>query len=386
MTFEITAKDKNSRARAGVLQTPSGRKIETPAYSIVGTHAEVRTLSPKDLKETKTQLVISNTYHLWKALGKNISEFEGIHKKMNWDGVIMTDSGGFQVFSLGAAREDSVNKFGASESKKKESLVKMGYFGARFRDGDFRGFLTPKRSMEIQKKLGADITFVLDECTSPFSSEKYQKKALERTKRWARICLKNKSENQLLYGIIQGGSFRSLREESARFVASLPFDGVGIGGSFSNSFGDSRDGMNQVLDWIIPLTPEERPRHLLGIGSVADVFLGVERGIDTFDCVIPTREARHGGLWTNRGRLNIFGAKYANDKNVLDSECSCEVCQGGTTRGELRELFKEKDMRAGHLATFHNVYFFNNLMERIRKSIQEVRFTEFRKSVIAKQK
>ena len=381
--LNILAKDPHSRARAGVLHTPSGRAIETPAYAIVGTHAEVRTLSPEDLGKTKTQLVIANTYHLWKMLGKSVDSFEGVHEKMGWDGAIMTDSGGFQVFSLGAAREDAATKFGRSESKKKENLVRMNYFGARFRDGEFRGFLAPAKSMELQKKLGADIVFAFDECTSPFADEEYQKKALRRTHRWAKICVKKKSPGQLLYGIVQGGKFEGLRKESAKAISSMGFDGIGIGGSFSDSFGDSREGMARVLDWIMPLLPEEKPRHLLGIGSIEDVFEGVERGVDTFDCVIPTREGRHGGVWTRHGRLNILGAKYINDKSPLDSECACEVCREGMTRGELRELFKAKDYRAGRLATFHNVYFFNDLMAGIRKSIREGDFSEFKKKKMA---
>lgn len=382
--FKILKKDENSRARVGFLEVSSGGKAETPAYAIVGTHGEVKTLSPEDLRKTKTQIVIANTYHLLKNLGKDLNSFEGLHKKMDWDGIIMTDSGGFQVFSLGFAREHGANKITGSERRARENLVHVGYFGAKFKDGNFREYLTPKKSIQIQEKLGGDIIFAFDECTSPFHDKEYNIHALERTHRWAKKCIKSKiDKDQMMYGVIQGGAFKDLREESAKFISSLPFDGVAIGGSFSESFGDTKSKMVDVLDWTIPLTPEERPRHLLGIGGIGDIFEAVERGIDTFDCVIPTREGRHGSIWTKYGRINLMKSSYKDDSSPLECECDCQMCKNGTKRGELREMFKEKDLRAGHIATFHNVRFFNRLMEDIRESIKNGNFKDFKKRILS---
>jgi queuine tRNA-ribosyltransferase len=376
--FKIIAKDKKSRARTGVIETPHGI-VETPAYTIVGTNAAVRTLKPEDLPVTGTQLIIANTYHIWRELGDRLESFEGLHKRMGFNGAIMTDSGGFQVFSLGFAREHGVSKVLNGESGRQGiNLTRITDDGVFFHDDDRELFLNPEISIGIQEKLGADIIFAFDECTSPLNDYEYNKLALARTHAWAKRCLAAKKRgDQALYGIVQGGEWRDLREESARFIGSLPFPGFGIGGSFG------KEAMLDVLRWTLPLLPEEKPRHLLGIGRIDDVFNAVELGIDTFDCVIPTREARHGSIWTIEGRYDVKKGRYAGDKKPLAKNCACPVCASGKTRGEIRALFQAGDHEAGHLATMHNVWFFNDLMRQIRESIKEGKFNGFKKKTLA---
>jgi queuine tRNA-ribosyltransferase/7-cyano-7-deazaguanine tRNA-ribosyltransferase len=428
--FQILAKDKNSRARVGIIETSHGI-VETPAYVIVGTNAAVRTLKAEDLPVTKTQIIIANTYHLWRELGDKIDSFEGLHQRTGFNGVIMTDSGGFQVFSLGFAREHGTGKiagvlpqnadkrtpFGSavrsflrrvpavllpryfSSSKDitdplrlrrspqdkmltgaagGQNLVRISDDGVKFDDGGRELFLNPEISISIQEKLGADIIFAFDECTSPLNDYEYNKIALVRTHAWAKRCLAAQRRNdQALYGIVQGGHWRDLREESARFIGSLPFLGFGIGGSFGQ--GEMRD----VLQWTLPLLPEEKPRHLLGVGRIEDILNAVELGVDTLDCVIPTREARHGSIWTAEGRYDVKKGKYAGDKKPLAKNCACPVCSAGRTRGEIKALFQAGDHDAGRLATMHNVWFFNDLMRQIRESIKEGRFQKFKKQILA---
>jgi len=394
MTFTIHKKDPNSRARYGTIHTAHGT-IETPAFVVVGTHAEVRCLTPEDLEKTKTQVIISNTYHLWQTLGDRLETYKGVHKAMGWDKPIMTDSGGFQVFSLGFAREHGVNKIyntapegtpnlsGESSSSKfrsspveskdicfqpQKNLVRITDEGAYFTTEKGEQFLGPKKSIQIQEKLGADIIFTFDECTSPLNDYEYTKKSMERTHKWAKICLEVKNKkDQLMYGISQGGEYEDLREESAKYIASLPFDGFGIGGSLRKS----RDHKLDVLDQTIPFLPEKKPRHLLGMGKIEDIFDGVERGVDTFDCVIPTREARHGRVWIRGGFIDIKKSANKNNTDPLMKGCKCETCKNSTTRQQVHELFKEKDKNAARLTTIHNVFFFNNLMTEIREAIKE---------------
>ena len=381
--FSIIAKDSSSRARSGIIKTPHGN-IKTPAYVIVGTRGEVRTLSPEDLKNTKTQAIIANTYHLRENP-------RSVHDLLGWQGPVMTDSGGFQVFSLGFRRENGAGKLLETGSLKvrRENRVRITDEGAYFLvPSNVEGttekgeeFLGPKESMEIQRKLGADIIFAFDECTSPIHDYEYTKEAMERTHKWEKQCLEiqplNKKE-QLLYGIVQGGEFRDLREESAKYIGSLPFDGFAIGGSL----GRSRNNAFNILDWAIPLLPEEKPRHFLGIGKVEDIFDGVSAGIDTFDCVIPTREARHGRLWVKNGYFDIIKSAHKNDFSPIEADCACETCEH-FTKSEVRERFKAKDQEAGRLATIHNVYFFNTLMERVRESIQEGTFQKLKREYYA---
>lgn len=395
--FDVIKKDAKSNARLGLLKTAHS-EVETPAYAIVGTHAEVRCLAPKDIPPTKTQLIIANTYHLWQTLGNNLDKFEGLRKKMNWNGTIMTDSGGFQVFSLGFAREHKVGKianiFPGSEyenidnkdknENENKNLVSITDQGVYFLENGKENFLNAELSIKIQQKLGADIIFAFDECTSPLNSYEYTKQAMERTHKWAIQSLKthnSRATNQKLYGIVQGGEYQDLREASAKFIGSLPFDGFAIGGSL----GKSRSGMFDVIKWSAPYLPGEKPRHLLGIGKIEDLFEAVELGIDTFDCVIPTREARHGSLWTKHGRFDIKKGIYENDLNKIQNDCACQVCgEWNVKRKDLRELFKIKDANAARYATIHNVYFFNNLMEQIRNSIKEDKFEAFKKSFVAR--
>lgn len=402
--FTIHSKDPNSKARAGTLTTKNGATIETPAYVIVGTNAEVRTLNANDLRETETGIIIANTYHLWRRLGNNLSSFQGIHKVMDYPGIVMTDSGGFQVFSLGFSREHEVSKIGFFPEKSgnptfwndfllqlkiwagithKRNSVRVMPWGAYFTDENYKDqkkvFLNAKKSIQIQEKLGADIILAFDECTSPKHGYWYTKWAMNRTHRWAKRCLAVKTNsNQLLYGIIQGGAFETLRKKSAQTIGSLPFDGFAIGGSL----GASKEDMYNVLDWTMQYLPDEKPRHLLGIGQIRDILEGVERGVDTFDCVIPTREARHGGIWTRAGRYDVTKIKFADNADSLEIGCQCPACKNNVTKGSLYRLFRDKDPQAGKYATVHNVYFFNSFMKSVRESIKSGTFKEFKEKTL----
>lgn len=395
--FDIIQRDKNTRARVGKIQLSNQRVVETPAYVIVGTYGEVQLLSPEDLRETKTQMVICNGYQLWRTMGEKLAGFQGLHAHMGWNGVIMTDSGGFQALSLGAGREHGGGKIAfpdaMKEKKKEKGMVQITDEGILFDDYEkkFKGFLSPEKSVEVQEALGSDIAFALDECTSPFHTEAYTKESLALTNRWELASLKaKKKKEQMLYGIVQGGTYRALREESARFVASQPFDGIGIGGSL----GKGREEMAEILDWTIPLLPDEKPRHLLGIGKIRDIFESVERGIDTFDCIIPTRQARNDCAWTHAGSQPISG-KWRDDSSPIDLLCDCKFCAGleKLTRAELWYIgkrnfrhaneMKEGRARLKYILSFHNVYFFNTLMEKIRAHIKNGTFLEFKKEFLS---
>jgi tRNA-guanine transglycosylase len=398
--FEIIKKDTTTKARVGILKNAYGGVAETPSYVIVGTRAEVRTLTPEDFPAIKVQMLIANTYHLWRMLEDSLETFEGLHARMHTDAILMTDSGGFQVFSLGFAREHGVSKVGVSSVHRekpnilrdvflqiksflgishKRNLVRITPWGTYFKDEGYGDttpvFLGPKKSIRIQEKLGADIILAFDECTSPKHGYWYTKWAMHRTHTWARQCIAAKKSTQALYGIVQGGNFEDLRKESARVIGGMPFDGFAIGGSFGE------EEMRNVLEWCIPYLPEEKPRHLLGIGRIEDILDGVARGIDTFDCVIPTREARHGSLWTHHGRYNITGAKYEGSTLPLEEGCTCPACSRGVTQGILHDEFRAKNMNAGREATLHNIHFFNTFMAEIRAAIKADRFQEFRKEI-----
>lgn len=384
MIFKIQKNDSSSRARVGILETPHG-KIETPAYVVVGTHANVRTLNPEDLTQTKAQIIIANTYHLWRTLGdEGLKTYQGVHAALGWQGPVMTDSGGFQVFSMGSAREFGAGKLGAFrwqgfKAGSDQSIVRIDEDGVWFRDESGEHYLDAETSVQIQQRLGADIIVTFDEPTSPLHDYEYTKQSLARTHAWAERCIKAKTSDQLLMGVVQGGYFKDLREESAHVIGSLPFEGFAIGGSFGSSYGSQKRHTFEELDWIIPHLPEDKPRHLLGIGSIDDIFEAVARGVDTMDCVIPTREARHAALWTSEGRLNIRGARFAKDQSPLDPQCACPICiETKVTRAALRALFKEKNPEAGRSATIHNIFFFNNLMEKIRHAIENDSFRELR--------
>lgn len=380
--FTIIKKDKRSRARLGILKTPHGL-IHTPSYVIVATRAEIKCLKPADIKKTKTQVVISNTYHLWDRTVKNKNSPHLVHKLLGVRMPIMTDSGGFQVFSLGFGLKERVGKILNTKLTKAQAVngrknIKITEKGAYFTIEGEKRFLGPALSMKIQEKLGADIIFAFDECTSPLDNFKYNEQALKRTHNWAKICLKTRNPKQIIYGIVQGGKYKKLREKSAKFIGSLPFDGIGIGGSFG------KDEMIQTLKWIIPYLPEEKPRHLLGIGKIKDIFNAIENGVDTFDCVIPTREARHARLWISSGSIDIRKNKFAEDQEPIDLKCGCPACTKPISRARLHAMFKnqKKINEAKRWATIHNVYFFNNLLEQIRDSIKKDKFSEFKKKIL----
>lgn len=361
-SFVVTKRARTSRARLGTLRTPHG-VVRTPAYVIVATHAQVRTLTPKDLRATKTQIVISNTYHLW---GKRDA-----HAMLDANIPMMTDSGGFQVFSLGAAKEQGVGKVLRQPVRKNGGIsnVRITERGVHFSVDGTRRFLSPETSIATQEALGADIIFAFDECTSPLHPHDYTKTSMERTHRWAQRCIDARTRaDQLLYGIVQGGRFKRLRAASAKTIGAMDFDGFGIGGSFG------KNEMRSTLAAVLPHLPEDKPRHLLGIGTVSDIFDAVEAGVDTMDCVIPTREARHGRIYTNDGAIDIRKKIYANDRRTL--------LVSRTSYARLHTLFRERDPRAGRLATLHNVRWFNRLLERIRAALADGSYRKLKRDVL----
>ncbi|OHA57890.1 MAG: tRNA guanosine(34) transglycosylase Tgt, partial [Candidatus Vogelbacteria bacterium RIFOXYB1_FULL_42_16] len=389
--FKIERELPNGLGRAGKIETAHG-VIETPAFIVVGTKATVKALTPEQVRDLGAQAVLANTYHLYLQPGADlVAEAGGLQKFMNWRGPTFTDSGGFQVFSLGAAYgEGGLTKFAVGDKSKNpylsrldiektEEVVKLAKIdneGVTFRshlDGSEHR-LTPEKSMQIQHQLGADIIFAFDECTAPSADYEYQKEALARTHAWAERSLAEHQKlggSQSLFGIVQGGRHEDLRQESAQFIGSLPFAGFGIGGSFD------KDDMGTAVCWVCENLPKDKPRHLLGIGAVEDIFTGIENGADTFDCVAPTREARNGSLYTSSGRINISNAQYKKDFTPIEKGCDCYTCQH-FTRAYLDHLFRAKEMQAGTLASIHNLYFFVNLVKKIRQSILDENFTEFK--------
>lgn len=389
--FKIIKKDDASRARVGVISTVHG-DIQTPSYVMVATHGTVKALSMSEVVAAQTQVLISNTFHLWQHKIPDLEKAGGIHNLFGWQSMpIMTDSGGFQVFSYGFGREHQSSKVGILPKdrrsvrqiertfQKDRNAVTVTDIGVRFLDGEKKYFLSPRRSIELQEIIGGDIMFAFDECTSPFHDYEYTKKALARTHAWASVCLESKTRtDQALYGIVQGGTFQDLRKESARAIGALPFDGFGIGGSFGEA------EMPQVLRWVTDILDERQPRHLLGIGEIRNVLDAIEAGVDTFDCVIPTREARHGSIWTHDGRYDVRNASQ-RVAEPLERGCACQAC-GTITRWKLRDMFKSKDYNAGKWATIHNVFFFNRLMAEAQEAIREGRFNTFKQSTIARLK
>lgn len=404
LKFKIEQELKNELGRVGVLTTPHG-EIKTPAFVTVGTKATIKALTTEQVKNLGAQVVLANTYHLYLQPGnKLIKQAGGLHKFMNWNGPIMTDSGGFQVFSLGEAFGDSVSKIAKKSNEDLISLsnesvcervklnndlgklMQIDEEGVNFRshlNGSQHRF-TPEKSIEIQYDLGADIIFAFDECTSPQANHTYQKEALERTHRWAKQCLIHhkhldakypNKEGQSLFGIVQGGRFEDLRKESAQIISQMDFAGFGIGGSFD------KEDMYTAVGWVNQILPKEKPRHLLGIGEPEDLFGGIQNGVDLFDCVSPTRMGRNGTLHTQDGRININNSKFQNDFSPIDEGCQCYVCQN-YTKAYLAHLFKAKEMLAGTLASLHNLYFIIQLVDKIRQSILEDNFFEFKESFL----
>ncbi|OGI61414.1 tRNA-guanine(34) transglycosylase [Candidatus Nomurabacteria bacterium RIFCSPHIGHO2_01_FULL_39_9] len=410
MNFKIEKKLKNTLARAGVITTPHG-EIQTPAFVAVGTKATIKSLNPDQVASTGTEIVLGNTYHLYLQPGDEIvKKAGGLGKFMNWRrsdakgnesiGPTMTDSGGFQVFSLGAAYGKEISKvvkitdpsfllperFDDSDAPR---LAKIGADGVSFKshlDGSLH-YITPEKSIEIQHNLGADIIFAFDECTSPVEDLRYQEEALNRTHRWAEKCLeyhksKDNSKYQALFGIVQGGRDESLRKKSAQVIAEMNvegkyFDGFGIGGSFA------KEDMSTAVKWVNEILPEEKPRHLLGIGEPEDLFMGIENGVDLFDCVLPTRLGRNGTLYTKYGKINIENTKYREDFGPIEDDCECYTCVGGKfSRAYICHLFHGKEMLAGTLASIHNLHFIVNLVKKIRQSILNDTFYDLKKDFL----
>ncbi len=361
-SFELIAEDKHSHARAGILHTPHG-DIPTPVFMPVGTQATVKTLAPDDLHDLQAKLILGNAYHLYLRPGADlIADFGGLHNFMHWDGAILTDSGGFQVFSLAGLREVDDD-------------------GVTFRshiDGSQHRF-TPESVIEIEEKIGADIIMVLDECPPPDDYD-YNVEALTRTHRWAERCkVAHKRTDLALYGIVQGGIFADLRTRSAEFLTSLEFPGYGIGGL---SVGETKAEMHAILDLIHPILPRHKPRYLMGVGSPEDLFECVSRGVDQFDCVLPTRIARNGAVFTHQGRINLRNARFATDKNPIELDCQCYTCQNFSL-AYLRHLVIAKETLVLRLATQHNLHFMLETMRRIRQSILDGTFVDYKNSFLA---
>ncbi len=376
ISFKVQKQSKKSAARLGVLTTPHG-EVQTPCLVPVATQATVKALPPDVVKaKTKSSLLICNTFHLHLKPGeKTVKKHGGLHEFMQWDGALMTDSGGFQVFSLGFGRDLSTNKVIKNGAKVPEVLhgrqpqhLKISEEGVLFRspvDGA-QVFLGPKESIKIQQALGADIIYAFDECPPPSASYEYVKNSVERTHRWLTRCIKAKTSKQALYGIVQGGRYKDLRALSAKFVAATDVDGFGIGGEFGNSKTD----MTKMLSAVIPHLPAHKPRHLLGIGHPEDIIPIIKSGVDTFDCIVPTHYARHGTAFTNRGRVTIGNAKFKNSLEPLDPKCDCEVC-ATYTKSYVHHLFKAHEITALQYLSLHNIYFFQTYIEQIRKKIQK---------------
>ncbi|MBU1178982.1 tRNA guanosine(34) transglycosylase Tgt [Patescibacteria group bacterium] len=374
--FKILKKSKKSGARLGLLKTAHG-EVETPSLVPVATQAVVKTLTSEEAARAGTQILIANTFHLHLKPGEKVIKLAGgIHKFMNWQKPLMTDSGGFQVFSLGFGRDLGVGKIlkyfpgGKKEivvKHQQPKFLKITDRGVWFRspvDGR-KIFLGPKESMKIQKQIGADIVFAFDECTPPMASRDYVEKSLERTHQWAEICIKEKNSSQALFGIVQGSNFKDLRQQSAKFINFLGFDGFGIGGDLGTSKSDTK----KILNWVLPHLDEDKPRHLLGIGHPEDIEPIIKNGIDLFDCIAPTHYARRGIAFVDSGRLNMNQSKFLNDKKSLDSKCGCFVCQN-YKRNYIFHLFKAKEITGMSLLTFHNLFFMNASIAKIRQKIK----------------
>jgi queuine tRNA-ribosyltransferase len=346
--FEYEILASQNRARAGVFHTPHG-DLETPVFAPVGTQATVKTLTPAQLEELGASLVLANTYHLYLRPGDElVAKLGGLHEFMQWPHPMLTDSGGFQVFSLAQTRK----------------IDDDGVIFKSHIDGSAHHF-TPEKSIQIQENLGADIIMAFDECSDP-NDYAYSKIAMERTHRWAeRSLAARKRDDQALFGIIQGGINADLRTASTKFIASMPFPGIAIGGL---SVGETKQEMHAILDLVTPLLPENKPRYLMGVGTPEDLINGIARGIDIFDCVLPTRLARHNAAFSSEGRLNLMNATFAEDKHPLDEACSCYTCQT-FTRAYLRHLVISKELLAGTLLSIHNLHALIQLVKDIRISI-----------------
>ena len=363
MAFDFTLlhTDSDSHARLGRIVTPHG-EIATPAFAPVGTQATVKALDPRDLQEMGAELILGNTYHLYLRPGSDVvAELGGLHSFMGWDGPILTDSGGFQVFSLAQQRKIS-----------DEGVIFRSHI-----DGSQHVF-TPEMVIRVQEQLGADIIMVLDECAEP-TDRTYSEQALARTHAWADRCRKAQSRtDQALFGIVQGGVFADLRQQSAEFLVGLDFPGYAIGGL---SVGETKGQMHDMLDITVPILPVGKPRYLMGVGAPEDLLECVARGVDLFDCVLPTRLARNAALFTRQGRLNLRNARFERDTMPIEEGCGCYTC-GHFSRAYLRHLFRAGELLAYRLATIHNVHFLLQLVRDMRAAIAAGRFLSFKDGIL----
>lgn len=361
--FQISSKDNETKARAGKFNLPHG-VVETPCFMPVGTRATVKTLSPFDLKEMGAQIILSNTYHLMLRPGEEVIEKAGgLHSFMNWDGNILTDSGGYQVFSL-------------SETRK---IHEGGVEFASHIDGS-RHFLGPEEAMRIQRVLGSDIAMIFDECVPYPSDYNYTCQAMERSLKWANSCwqVREQDKPQAVFGIVQGGTYKDLRIRSAKELLEIPFEGYAIGGL---SVGEPPELLWEYAGFTADLLPETKPRYLMGVGTPVDLLKCVGYGIDLFDCVIPTRLGRNGSALTHRGKRVIRNAKYVEDFGPLDPDCDCKVCRN-FTRSYLRHLVHVNEILGLQLLSYHNVYFYLSLMRRAREEIQKGTYRGFSQKFI----
>lgn len=362
--YELKHNCKQTNARRGTITTPHG-KIETPVFMPVGTLATVKSMSTPELKEMGSQIILSNTYHLHlRPTSEVVKEFGGLHKFMNWDKPILTDSGGFQVFSLSGTR----------------GITEEGVTFKSHLDGK-EIFLSPEEAMRIQNNLGADIIMSFDECIPYPASYEYAKNSTLRTLRWAKRGLdSHNNDKQALFGIVQGGMYEDLREMCAKEMVKMDFPGYSIGGL---SVGEPREDMIRILNHTTKFLPEDKPRYNMGIGTPEYIFDSVLAGVDMFDCVYPTRIARHGQVITSKGKLTVRNAKYKLDKRPLDEECDCNTCKN-YTRGYLRHLVNTNEILGMRLLSYHNLYFLNNLMVNIRKAIEEDRLLDYKNEFFEK--
>ena len=398
-SFQVDHKIQDRLGRTGQIQTPHG-VIQTPAFIPVGTKATLKSVLPESIKDFGAQAVLANAYHLYLQPGSDVvDEAGGVGKFMNWGGPTFTDSGGFQVLSLGVGFKKVIamdeKTFQADDviADKKERLAHVDDDGVTFKshlDGSLHRF-TPEVSMQVQHQLGADIIFAFDECTTLHNTRKYQEKALERTRLWAKRCLsehdrltKERSNKpyQALFGVLQGAQYEDLRRKAAQDLGAMnedgvSFDGFGIGGALD------KQTLGEILRWVNEELPENKPRHFLGIGEPDDLFVGVENGADTFDCVAPSRQARTGSVFTKDGRLNISNAPHKREFKPIEDDCTCYTCQN-YTRAYISHLFRSKEMLASTLATIHNQHFIVGLVDQMRESIKSGEFFEFKKEFMGR--
>lgn len=364
--YNLLHKDKNTRARLGTLETNYG-VYDTPMFMPVGTQATVKTLSPEELKEVNSAVILANTYHLWLRPGEDVVfEASGLHKFMNYNGPILTDSGGFQVFSLAKAKD----------------ITEEGVTFKSHIDGS-NLFLTPEKSIAIQNKLDSDIAMSFDECIPYPATYDYVKKSTERTLRWAKRGKSvHNNERQSLFGIVQGGEYQDLREFSAKETVKIGFDGYAIGGT---SVGEDKVTMYKMIDDAIRYLPEDKPRYLMGVGDPVDIFEGVERGVDMFDCVLPTRLARHAHAFTKDGKINLKNAKYKRDFTKVDDDCDCYCCQN-YTKAYIRHLIIANETFGQRLLSIHNIRFLIRICENIRQSIKNDNFLTYKEEFLSRYK